>query len=45
MDCKEKNIDDTDGVNQWEALQKKAESKRFSILHNIDPLKRAKDGV
>ena len=42
MECNEKQTPDTDGIDQWEALQKKSESKRFSILHNIDPMKRAK---
>jgi len=36
--------DDTkrDGMSQWDALRGKSPPPRFSLLHNIDPLKRAK---
>jgi hypothetical protein len=40
MECPYKPQDDVDGRSQWEALQQNATHPRFSILHNIDPMKR-----
>lgn len=42
MECSYKAEKDVDGTSQWKAIQSNSTPPRFSILHNIDPMKRAK---
>ena len=43
ISCSRKNEGaERDGMSQWDALRGMSPPPRFSLLHNIDPLKRAK---